>query len=60
MSLLILNGADKKTFCAILGNLGGIAIAGILAIIMNKILNITGLMDEDFVYLTLLNEDKLI
>jgi len=58
MSLLILNGADKKTFCAILGNLGGIAIAGILAIIMNKILNITGLMDEDFVYLTLLNEDN--
>ena len=56
MSLIIINGINKKTLCAVLGNIGGILIAGLLAIIMNKILHITGLMDDDFVLLTLLNE----
>lgn len=56
MSLIIINGINKKTLCAVLGNIGGIIIAGLLAIIMNKILHITGLMDDDFVFLTLLND----
>lgn len=56
MSLIIINGINKKTLCAVLGNIGGIVIAGLFAIIMNKILHITGLMDDDFVLLKLLNE----
>ncbi len=56
MSLIIINGINMKTLCAVLGNIGGIVIAGLFAIIMNKILHITGLMDDDFVLLKLLNE----
>lgn len=51
MSLLIINGANKKTWCAILGNLGGVAVAGIIAIIMSNVLKITGIVDQEYVFL---------
>lgn len=51
MSMIVINGANKKTFCAIIGNIGGVAVAGIIAVIMNKLLNVTGIVDEDYVYL---------
>ena len=50
-SLSLLNGINKKTLCAIVGNMGGILVSGILALIMNRVLKITGLVDEGFVYL---------
>ncbi len=50
-SLSLLNGINKKTLCAIVGNLGGILVSGILALLMNNVLKITGLVDEGFVYL---------
>lgn len=50
-SLSLLNGINKKTLCAIVGNLGGILVSGVLAIFVNKALKITGLVDEGFVYL---------
>jgi|LGVE01.1.fsa_nt_gb uncharacterized membrane protein len=55
VSLIILNGINKKTLCAILGNLAGIAVAGVLAFIMNNLLNITGFIDENYFYLATLN-----
>lgn len=55
MSIIILNGINKKSLCAILGNLGGLAVSGILALIMNKILTITGMIDEQSTYLTFLD-----
>ncbi|NLN14209.1 MAG: YibE/F family protein [Tissierellia bacterium] len=58
MSLAIINGLDKKTLCAIVGNIGGILIAGLIAIIMHKILNLTGFVDEDYVYITYMELDK--
>jgi len=51
MSMLVINGANKKTACAIAGNIGGVAVAGVIAVIMSKLLNITGIVDEDYVYL---------
>ncbi len=51
MSLLIMNGANKKTICAIVGNIGGVAVAALIAIVMNHILNITGIVDEDYAFL---------
>ena len=51
MNLLIINGANKKTLCAILGNAGGVAVAGIIAIIMSNILKITGIVDQEYVFL---------
>lgn len=54
-SLLLINGYNKKTLCAIIGNICGIIVAGLLAILMNKLLNISGYLDEEYVYLSLVN-----
>lgn len=53
-SLCILNGWNKKTLCAIIGNSGGILISGILAIFINKGFGITGILDSDYLFLTML------
>ncbi|NLL92038.1 MAG: YibE/F family protein [Ruminococcaceae bacterium] len=57
VSLSLLNGINKKTLCAILGNIGGVAVSGILTLIMNKLLNITGFVDEDYTFLACLETD---
>ncbi|MEG2813872.1 MAG: YibE/F family protein, partial [Oscillospiraceae bacterium] len=54
-SLILLNGLNKKAICAIIGNMGGVLVAGLLAIIMNKLLHITGIVDENYVYLMMMN-----
>ncbi len=56
-SLVILNGFNKKTLCAIVGNCGGVLIAGLLALIVNQALDVTGVIDQEYVYLTLLEND---
>ncbi|MDD2493594.1 MAG: YibE/F family protein [Tissierellia bacterium] len=58
MNLLIINGANKKTFCAIVGNLGGFFVSGLLAIFISKALNLTGLIDQDSMFLIMINPDK--
>ena len=55
MSLLIINGANKKTLCAIVGNLGGLLIAGLLALFISNILNLTVLIDDDSMFLLLVD-----
>ncbi len=52
VDLIILNGLNKKTFCAIVGNIGGIIIAGAFAYLVNDFLSITGMIDQDYMYLT--------
>lgn len=59
-SLLILNGFNKKTLCAIVGNVGGILIAGGLALFINSAFGITGMLDEDYMFLTMLGGDFFI
>lgn len=51
MTLLLINGWNKKTLCAIVGNIGGIAVAGIITIIMSKLLRVSGFVDEEYVFL---------
>ena len=58
MSLLLINGANKKTLCAIVGNLGGLLIAGILAYFINSTLNMTGITDDDTMFLLMLDMEK--
>ena len=58
MSLLLINGANKKTLCAIVGNLGGLLIAGILAYFINNTLNMTGITDDDTMFLLMLDMEK--
>ncbi len=54
MSLTLLNGLNKKTFCAIVGNFGGLAVAGVVSTICNNMMKMTGMVDEDYAFLTML------
>ncbi len=54
MTLLIVNGPDRKTFVSAIGCVSGVLLAAILTVVMDKILRLTGLMDENTVYLTFL------
>lgn len=58
MSLTFINGVNVKTFCAALGNLGGVAVAGVLALITNSILGITGVINEDCLFLMYVNTNQ--
>lgn len=55
MTLLIVNGANKKSFCAAVGCLGGLAFTGVLTLIMDSVMHLTGLVDEQAIFLTLLD-----
>lgn len=57
-SLLLINGYNKKTLCAIVGNIFGILAAGALALILNKLMHISGIIDEESVYLSLFNSSN--
>ncbi len=57
-SMLIINGAHKKTLCAIVGNLGGLAAAGILSYVISKMLNLTGMIDQDSIFLFMANTEN--
>ncbi len=53
-NLLILNGFNTKSLCAILGNSFGILVAGIVAFSVNTWLGISGVVDQDYIFLTML------
>lgn len=55
MSLIIINGWDLKTMCAIFGNIVGVAVSGVLAVIVSNVFGLTGMIDEDYVLLTLMD-----
>ena len=52
MSLIIINGWNKKTLCAIFGNVMGVAIAGVLAAIVSYVWGLTGVVEEEYVLLS--------
>ncbi len=56
ISLILINGYNKKTLGAIAGNIGGVIITGILAFIFNSLLKLTGILDSDYIYLSLLEQ----
>lgn len=53
-TLLILNGPSKKTLATVVGCFSGVIVAGIIAIVMDYVLKLTGVVDEHSIYLTLL------
>ncbi|WP_313346412.1 YibE/F family protein [Sedimentibacter sp.] len=57
-SLLIIHGVHKKTLCAIVGNLGGLATAGILSYVISNMLNLTGMIDQDSMFLLMINPEN--
>ncbi len=58
MSMLFINGANRKSFTAGLGCATGLAISGLIAAVMDKILNLTGMTSEDTLYLQMIEVAK--
>ena len=55
MTLVFINGISRKTLTTILGCIFGVITAGLIFIIMNKILYLTGICCEDELYLQMLD-----
>ena len=56
-TLFLLEGFHPKTAAAIAGCLGGVAVAGLLTLLMDRVLHLTGMVDEDSVYLLAMSPD---
>ena len=56
MTLLIVVGATKKCLCASVGCIGGIAVTAILTLVVSDILHLTGMSDDESVYLMMLED----
>ena len=58
MTLSIISGFNKKSLCSIIGCISGVACAGLTVLIMDKFLNMTGLLEEESIYLYQLYPDN--
>ncbi len=58
MTMLFINGASKKSFAAGFGCFSGVALAGILTAILNAAMKLTGMIDDDTLYLMMLDTVK--
>lgn len=56
-TLLLVNGANKKSLAAAIGCIGGIILAAILSVFMDKVLYLTGYVDEHSIYLANWNRE---
>lgn len=54
-TVMIVYGYSKKTITTALGCIGGVLVAGLLTLIMNGVLRLTGFTDENSIYLQQLN-----
>ena len=54
-TVMLVYGYSKKTITTALGCIGGVLVAGLLTLIMNSVLRLTGFTDENAIYLQLLN-----
>ena len=54
-NLLLVNGINRKTIATILGCIGGLVIAALISASADSFLQLTGLVDEDSMYLLFLN-----
>ena len=51
VTLLIVIGFNKKSLASVAGCVSGILVAGIIALVMDRVLNLTGIVDEHSRYL---------
>ena len=58
MTILLVNGANRLGLAAGLGCVGGIVLSGVLVITLTKALHLTGLTDEDSIYLMNMNSEN--
>lgn len=57
-TLIILNGWSRKTLATIIGCFTGVISAGIITVIMDKALMLTGMIDEHSIYLQMMNPEN--
>lgn len=55
MTLLIVSGPNRKSLAASAGCLGGILVTGLLTVWMDRALHLTGMVDDESMYLMSLN-----
>ncbi len=55
MTLVLMNGINKKSYVSILGCVGGLLCSGVVALIMDRVLRLTGLLNDESLYLLQLN-----
>lgn len=58
MTLSIISGFNKKSLCAGIGCVCGVLCAGLIVLIMDKFMNMTGLLEEESIYLFQLYPDN--
>lgn len=58
MTMLLINGLDKKSLCAGLGCFCGVLAAGLITFVMSHLMKLTGMASEDTLYLTMLELEK--
>lgn len=54
MTLLIVNGANKKSLAAIIGCFSGVLVSALLSVIMSKIMHLNGYLNTNSLYLAAL------
>lgn len=57
MTLLLVNGFSRKTLAAVLGCIGGVAVSALVCLVMQKIIALTGYIDEEDYFLLQLVPD---
>lgn len=60
MTLLLVNGANRKSLCGGIGCLGGVLCAGAVTTLADAMLRLTGMVDEESLYLKFLLEEQTI
>ncbi|HWP52412.1 MAG TPA: YibE/F family protein [Clostridia bacterium] len=60
MTLLIVNGANKKSLCSAIGCFSGILVSGALTLFADHFLQLTGMVDEESLFLKYLIDDYTI
>lgn len=60
MTLMIVNGPNKKSLCSAIGCFSGVLLSGGLTLFADRFLKLTGMVDEESLYLKYLLEDRTI
>ena len=60
MTLMIVNGPNKKSLCSAIGCFSGVLVSGGLTLFADRFLKLTGMVDEESLYLKYLLEDRTI
>ena len=56
MTLALVGGPSRKSLSAALGCAGGVLVAGLLVLLMEQLLHLSGYLDDETMYVSLLNE----